>query len=245
MSEQEFKAIIFDKDGTLFHYSEIWHPVLKRVFNNHLPPHLKEKDLDEILAHLGLPSPNEVDVKGILFNKNNFIKWIKAYNFIRKKDIKLGQVKKLHTYRKEIYAPNIELVLESIDFTKVQNLFKALKQENYIISVVTCDSLKHAKLFIEKMGLEPYIDFVAGKDSKFNKKPKPDATQAICKKFNLKPSEVVVVGDSMVDMKFAKKSKVGYTIAVLTGHKVNKLHSHSDVVYDNIFNIYDDKKIFR
>jgi len=54
-----------------------------------------------------------------------------------------------------------------------------------------------------------------------------------------------MVGDTITDMLFAKRSKAGYTIALLTGSNDRKrLRPISDVIYADISALLQDKRIF-
>ncbi len=244
MGKQQYKVIIFDKDGTLFNYTEIWYPIIKNIFSSNAKKELSSKDLDSIMKKIGLPSPNSLDAKGLMFRRKNIIKWLKLLLFLRKRDLNIYYIRKIYKDRHTVIPKIIREELSKIDFAAVQKLLSDLKHLNYKIALVTCDNKENTQAFIDEMKIGQYLDYVATSSSDFNKKPSNDAAKIICEKFNVKPQQIVVVGDSVVDMKFAKNSKAGYAIGVLSGESTVKLRKYTNIIYKSILNIYDDKNIF-
>ncbi len=244
MGKQQYKVIIFDKDGTLFDYTKIWYPIVRKTFSSNSNNKISNKDLDYLMKQMGLPNANSLDAKGLLFKRKNIIKALKVLCFLRKKDLKLYYLKKTYKERHSIIPKIIREELSKIDFAAVQKFLSDLKDLGYIIALVTCDNISNTQAFVDEMKIEKYLDFIATSSSDFSKKPSSDTVNEICNKFNVKPKEIVVVGDSTIDMKFAKNSKVGYAIGVLSGQDNEKLRKYTNIIYKDIINIYDDKNIF-
>ena len=95
------------------------------------------------------------------------------------------------------------------------------------------------------MEITEYISFRRTKDSPTHKKPNPEAIREFCSEFNLESSEVAVVGDTIVDMEFAKEGKAGYAVAVLTGSgDIEGLGEKADAVYPELKDILSDPVLF-
>ena len=63
--------------------------------------------------------------------------------------------------------------------------------------------------------------------------------------FGIDPMKIAIVGDSIVDMEYAKAGGVGYTIAVMTGYgKREVLEKYADVVYDKVGDLASDPVLF-
>ena len=78
-----------------------------------------------------------------------------------------------------------------------------LKQQGYRLAVLTNDEVKSAKYGLKHIGVETLIDYVIGCDSGFGGKPEPHGLLAICRYFDTKPQEAVMVGDTYADRKAA------------------------------------------
>ena len=105
--------------------------------------------------------------------------------------------------------------------------------------------MQSTKICLEHLKIAQYVDFLSTFDDNLAKKPNPEALDAFCMKFSLKPEEVVVVGDAPVDMKFAKKGKSGYAIAVMTGsNDVKRLSRTADILYQNLECLNTDTQLF-
>ena len=135
--------------------------------------------------------------------------------------------------------------LRTLDFTIQQTLFRELKKAGYAIGIITNDNDSSTSIFLSLMGLEKMVDFVSSRDSHYHRKPHPQAFQAFCKQAGIESHEVAMVGDTITDMVFAKRSKAGYTVALLSGSNDRKrLKAISDVVYTDISALLYDKRIF-
>lgn len=242
------KAIIFDKDGTLFNYSNVWHEVIKnsidQAFSN---SNLKRRDKrkKDLIRLLGIDENGNTIASGAIFSHGKYNITKKGLQYCFTNCMFPSTLVKYTKKILEYNNINIEKKIKSMDFSKQKALFKKLKDNGYKIGVVTVDNTISANLFIKYMGIEKYVDFVSTKDDDFANKPKPDSFIQFCKLFDLDPSQVAMVGDTLSDMKYANNSKAGYTIGVLWGaNDLPNLSKYADVVYPNIFHLLTDPVIF-
>lgn len=68
----------------------------------------------------------------------------------------------------------------------------------------------------QALGIAPRLSFVAGYDTGFDAKPSPDCVRAFSAATGVPPSEIALVGDSVIDMRTAHAAGAR-AIAVLTG----------------------------
>lgn len=245
-SVDKLKAIIFDKDGTLFHYAEVWEPILTEAIGDvfaRLGRHGSHAAQVAMLRMLGISEGKNLS-NGLLFTHRKSkiasrylrfcLRWgINPLSMIRSVHIGIAESDKLISSR-----------LLALDFSVQQALFRSLKASGWIIGVVTNDYQSSAELFLQHMGLQEYIDFVATRESPYKKKPHPESFFAFCSQFDLDPSEVVMVGDTITDLRYAKRAKAGYSIAVESGGASRRqLQRHSDVVYANISDLSTDPRL--
>lgn len=243
------KAIVFDKDGTLFDYSSVWHEVIKSSIDkafSESETRNKEKKKKDLIRLLGLDENGKTIATGAIFSHGK-------YN-ITKKGLyycitNLMFPSTLIKYTKKIVEYNnilVEQKIKTMDFSKQRELLSKLKSLDYKIAVVTVDNRVSANIFLKGMGIEKYVDFISTKDDEIANKPKPESFFQFCKMFNLEPSQVAMVGDTVTDMKYAINSKAGYKIGLLWGaNDLLNLTKYADVVYPNIYNLLEDPIIMK
>lgn len=238
------KAIIFDKDGTLFDYSYVWHEVIKASIDKAFEEtneKRKKKRKSDLIKLLGIEPSGKTIATGAIFShgKFNITKKGLRYcitNFMRPSTL-IKYTKKIIEYNNIL----IEEKIKNIDFSKQRELFKTLKEKGFKIAIVTVDNRTSANLFIKYMEIEQYVDYISTKDDDMPNKPKPDSFIHFCSMFNLKPNEVAMVGDTVTDMKYAKNSNAGYKIGVLWGaNDYPNLSKYADVIYPDIYKLLDD-----
>ena len=131
------------------------------------------------------------------------------------------------------------------EFPGIKEIFELLKRNNYVIGIVTNDTVDTTKMFLDYIGIREYVDFIRGKDNLKKKKPSAEAFNQFIKEFNLSAKDVAVIGDTKEDMRFAINGKAGYRIAVLTGSGDEKLLNRmADKVYPTILDIKSDPILF-
>lgn len=247
--EINLKGIIFDKDGTLFDYSSVWHDVIVKSVDKSFEKSnnkLKEQRKKNLITLLGLDENGKTNSKGVIFSHGKFNITKKGLRYcitnLMRPSTLIKHTKNIQNYN-NIF---IEEKIKTMDFSKQRNLLKNLKQLGYKIAIVTVDTRISANIFLKHMGIEDYVDYVSTKDDEFKNKPNPDSFNHFCNKFNLKTKEVAMVGDTFSDMKYGKNSQAGYLIGLLWGaNDFERLNKIADVVYPTIFSLIDDKYIMK
>ncbi|EGG54200.1 hydrolase, haloacid dehalogenase-like family protein, partial [Enterococcus faecalis TX1467] len=111
----------------------------------------------------------------------------------------------------------------------LKQLFLELKRKNYKIGLATSDTLPATMLIMEYLGLTEMFDFIATGD-RYLPKPDADMLQAFCQSCQLKSTEVIMVGDSLVDVFMGTcHGKAG--IGVLTGNCQSTDFENFEVAY--------------
>lgn len=75
---------------------------------------------------------------------------------------------------------------------------KRLKQ-----AVFTYNTHKNARISLETAGIFHYFEVIVGRDDIKNLKPHPDHLKHICEKIDVKPDQIVVIGDTGRDIEAA------------------------------------------
>lgn len=207
------KGILFDKDGTLITFHNLWVQMIDNVIsklltktNQENDKHLKKKLLQAVGVMEGNVSGKEILASGTSYDT--------AIAFQSLLSIDLPE---LHTSIKD---NQLEFTRNHLDLIKgignIKELFKQLKEKGIIIGVVTADDAATTVLTLKKLGIEEDVQFIATADL-YAPKPSPESFHIFCEKFHLKPKEIAMVGDTIVDLQFAKNSHAGYAVGVLSG----------------------------
>ena len=243
------KAVIFDKDGTLFNYADFWGPIVSRKSHEGFSRFsISEEKADELAYSFekifGVDRFKVNHPNGLLFRHDKIFSGVMRLSW---QALKSG----LNPYRVSkvliniIDHINVDKELEEYDFPNVAPLFKALKDRGYVIAVVTNDMSENTMKFLKRMKIDKMVDFLRCRDSGCLNKPNPDSIKELCRAYQIEPSEVAMVGDTRIDMKYGKNGKVGYRIAVMTGCGDRKiLEKNSDVVYPTILDLEHDPVLF-
>lgn len=240
----KLKGIIFDKDGTLFDYAQVWEDVLKENIElsfEAMGKSSKVKAKQAMLHLMGIDNEGACHPKGLVFThrKVQIFRRFLLYCF----RYRINVIKAMRAYHHSVQHSEVLLSrkLKTMDFSLQQRLFAHLKEQGMKIGVITNDNASSTSLFLSLMGIEQYVDFVASRDSRFKHKPNPEAFLHFCNLYDLQPRQVAMVGDTITDMLFAKQAKAGYTIALLSGsNDVRSLSALADVVYPDISHLLND-----
>lgn len=189
------KAILFDKDGTLLKFSDIWvDSIVKYLSKKNLNHDAKKK----LFKKIGVKENNEVEENSILSSETV-------------EDLALIFSEFMDESQEEIYKDIDDFLLEFLKENKseiketcdLKSLFTDLKNRGIIIGLFTSDNYRQAKYSMEYLKLDNFIDFYAAADL-YEKKPATESLEIFKKKYALRDQEIIIVGDSKVDMIFGK-----------------------------------------
>ena len=220
----ELRAILFDKDGTLFDFQATWasftlsfledlsdgDPVLTEVLataigfdqaaRRYAPTSIAISGTPEDMAdHLIPHLPGTPDRRAIV---NNMV--------AASADIPLMEAVPLVPYLADLAGRGLRL------------------------AVITNDAEEPALAHLRAVGVADAFDFVAGYDSGHGAKPGPGQVLAACASLGIDPAEALMVGDSTHDLLAGRAAGSG-TIGVLTGlARHDDLASLADAVLPDI-----------
>lgn len=245
------KGIILDKDGTLFNYGEVWGPILsdaiaKGLAKARMPESRKHECISDFCRVVGVDGNGKTYPDGIIFRHDKLLlATLRILRITFRYHMNPWRVwNSVKAIIKHEGFPTAEQ-LEKIDFPYVEETIKALHDRGYILGIVTTDTDESTDLFLSRMGIKEYISFIRTKNSETHPKPNPEAIKEFCKEYGLESQSIAVIGDTVVDMEFAKEGKAGYRIAVLTGSgDRERLSECADAVYPSLRDIITDPILF-
>lgn len=199
------RAILFDKDGTLFDFGATWNAWAARVLAD-----LSEGDA--ALAHR-LAGAVRFDLgRGVFLRDSPVIAGTNreaAALLAAELDSRSIADIEAHLTRRAAQAPLVPAV-------PLGPLLDALREDGLALGVMTNDAEAAARAHLEAAGVLEQFDFVAGFDSGHGAKPDPAPLLAFCAAAGAAPSEAVMVGDSAHDLLAARAGGLA-AVGVLTG----------------------------
>ncbi len=223
------RGILFDKDGTLIDFNSAWIPAGIKTAQRLCELAGSPQHFDGLIAQAGYQPHNKVLAPESMWACGTTRELLEQW---------------IH----ELGLDNTdELVDENLDFmtevarvhsqpvTDLKALFNDLKNNHCSLGVATMDLASAAKAILERFGVHEQVDFVCGCDSGFGHKPDPGMVLEFCKARDLRPQEVLVIGDTPHDLQMGRAAQVGTVVAVLTGVASREmLEPHADFVLDSI-----------
>lgn len=189
------KAILFDKDGTLLKFSDIWVDSIVKYLSN---KNLSEDAKRELFQKIGVKENNEVEENSILSSETVEDLALIFSEFMDESPEEI--YKDIDDFLLEFLKENNSEIKETCD---LKSLFTDLKNRGIIIGLFTSDNYRQAKYSMEYLNLDSFIDFYAAADL-YEKKPNTESLEIFKKKYSLRDQEIIIVGDSKVDMIFGK-----------------------------------------
>lgn len=206
------KAMLFDKDGTLFDFEETWNAWAKAMLVD-LSGGNVERSI-ELGAAIGFDFANgKFDLNSSTIAgtpddiAENLLPLLPGRDF---NDLVI------EINNKAAKAPQAETV-------PLKPFIQKMRELGVKIGVATNDAEMPARAHLASVGVERSFDFIAGYDSGFGGKPEPGMCLAFAEAMGVDPDHCVMVGDSTHDL-FAGRAAGMRTIAVLTG-----MAGHSDL----------------
>lgn len=195
------RAILFDKDGTLLQFTEGWVDSIVGFLENKI---LDDNKKREVFREIGIREDGGVEKNSILSSETAMDL---AIIFSKYLDEDLDEIYgELDDHLLNYLKKNNKFIRETCDLRK---LFEALRDRKILIGIFTSDNYRQAKYSMEYLGLDSFIDFYAAADI-YKKKPNKESLEVFKKKYSLEDQEIIIVGDSRVDMVFGEDTvKVG------------------------------------
>lgn len=225
MSKPEIKAILLDKDGVLLDFQKTYGFATRKIITR-----LSDGDGDVLQAlardvGFGL-CDNSIHPQSPLvagYAEDFCGVWAKVLNIANDREfqVKIDLMYKRFTEKDAVLIVGVGAVLG------------ALKPE-YKIGVATNDTEACARAQLDYADMLQYFDFLKGYDSGYGAKPGTGMAVAFFELMEMEPENVVMVGDSIHDMNFARDAgmvAIGISTGPLPGEE---LFPHADFSIDSM-----------
>lgn len=225
--------IIFDKDGTLIDFDAFWvsvsvkaiEYVLREVGREDIP-------VEDILLAIGVKN-GVTDIDGKLCGGTYLeiaeLIWgvIAAHGCDEPRD----KVVKLAIDGYNICADEGKVVPTSDGLV---DYLKALKERGIKLALVTTDNAYITELCLKTLGAYELFDKIYPDDGEHPTKPDPYYADRLMSEFGVKKENVIMVGDTMTDVRFAKNAGI-MAVCVARNEKLTaRLAPYADRVIEKI-----------
>jgi phosphoglycolate phosphatase len=228
----KFKAILFDKDGTLIDFAGTWFALYERLAL-------------EVAGGNTLEAARLMDIGGYDAKRGAFKAGsemaagttsglVKLWTNHQSGDVFDRWKARLdEAFTSE--GPQFAVAISGLEAT-----LSHLHGSDLALAVVTNDVELAARRTVQKLEVEHFFSAVIGYDSVPNPKPAADPVHLACKLLSISPHETVVVGDNLHDIEMARNAGAGAAIAVLTGTTSREdFGDHPDAILESIANLPD------
>lgn len=234
--EVSAKAVAFDKDGTLFQAIPFWQEI-DRLRRNKFLQITGEKYQSRWEKAFGFVHPNEVDFKGLIavapeedeiIVTASLLYQITEYPWHRCKEI---AVQIFEESNREL---RVKEAFQTI--AGVESFITSLYNEGFFTGILTSDNKERTKECVNLLNIPP-LHFLCTPEDVSNGKPHPEMIIKTCEQLRIQADELIMIGDTVVDVKMAKAAG---SIAVGIAnheHAVEELMPYADFIIRSYANI--------
>ena len=206
------RAILFDKDGTLFDFRRTWLAAYRGAAAELAElAGLRPWFVDALLARHGY------DPAGGTFTAESPLLWATTHDLAALWSAEpelaaIGDVERRLERRfsdLDAYPP--------VPLTDLVGLFERLRARGLKLGIATMDGTAATEATLVRVAARELVDFLACCDGGHRRKPDPGMVLGFCAAVGVAPREVAVVGDHLADLAMARAAGAGLAIAVLTG----------------------------
>lgn len=203
--QNKFDGFIFDIDGTLTSTNQLIFDSFNHIAKKYLNKTLSE---EEIISLFG---PTEGQIFEKLFGEKHLDVGEDYYKFYSD-----------NHFMADIYPGLKEILAE-------------LKKKNYPLGIFTGKGRESSMITLTKIGVDKYFDLVVTGDDVENHKPSPEGILKFVNKFNLNKEKVLMIGDSVGDVKAARDAGVKIASVLWDSYAAEKVKEmESDYYFHSV-----------
>ncbi|MDI6766628.1 MAG: HAD-IA family hydrolase [Bacteroidota bacterium] len=200
-------CIIFDLDGTLTRTNELIFATFNHVTKKYLD---KFYSSEEIIKMFG--PPEEITIERLVGKERYVEAMDEFYNFY------------------ETHHPRMANA-----FRGINEILEFLKSEGLILAIFTGKGKRTALIILEKIGIKNYFDMIITGSDVINYKPSADGIHKVMTRFGLEHEQVLMVGDSVADVKAAHEAGVKIAVVLWDSYGKDKvLQMESDYIFHDV-----------
>ncbi len=232
------KAIIFDKDGTLIDFDSFWVTISLSAIA-HILKELDREDIpsDELILALGVKN-GITDIDGILC-KGTYEQIALVLNEILQKHGCIADPDDMVKMVVDAYNQNADSGIIRATCDNIRDVLCKLKNEGIKLFVVTTDNSEITHKCLLSLGIEDLFDKIYTDDGKTPVKPNPACVFEISNSFGIDIDNIVMVGDTMTDVTFAKNAGIRVIGVGSNSQNRQRLGGYADAVVPDVSYVFD------
>lgn len=201
-------AILFDKDGTLVDFQRTWGPAVHSVMQGLAAG--RRSIYERLAAASGFVESEQRFLRDSLLIAHPIGVWGPLWAQV------VGREADPHFLTEVNRQLCDETTSHLVPIGEPGKLMAVLASRGYRLGMISNDAEMTVRAHARKLGIDRVLQFVAGYDSGFGSKPEPGQILAFAKAASVAPSQVAVVGDTVLDL-IAARAAGAMAIGVLTG----------------------------
>ena len=223
--------IIFDKDGTLLDFDQMWGGWALEIARR-LEQASGKPLIDLLSTTWGFdPITKHVEPDGELAGKTLAYLHDLTLNTLRADGFNGDAAARV--VAAAWHLPDSMSLVRPI--SNLQSLFSNLHSRNIKIAIATLDDRAPTQTTFAELGMLKYVDALVCADDGVQLKPAPDMILKVCSDLNIQPSHCMMIGDSVSDLQMGRNARVGMTVGVLTGlSNAEKLKPYADHILNSV-----------
>ena len=160
----------------------------------------------------------------------------KRGHFIGEKYLQISEGKK-NKILSELRTIQFDNINEYKLMTGIKELLKFLKKNDYTIAITTGSSKEFVKTILQFHEVETYFKVIISGEMFSKSKPDPECFEITLRKLNIKPSDVIIIEDSIAGVSAAKKA--GCKVFGLLTYLEEKHLKEADNIFKNHLEILE------
>ena len=225
------QAIIFDKDGTLIDFDAMWDG-----WTIHLADQLHQASRLDVREAMCLAMGYDINSKKVLAGSmlaSNPMTRLYDLTIETMQSLGLSELTAAKLVEQVWCIPDPVLLARPI--TDMRTLFSQLTEQGIKVAIATADDRAPTQAMVDAFDVGEYISSMVCADDGISSKPAPDMVLSLCKQMDLEPSKVMVIGDTISDLKMAHAAGAGLAVGVLSGVSSTKdLVELADVLIESV-----------
>jgi phosphoglycolate phosphatase len=218
----DLKAILFDKDGTLFDFRKSWGQWAASLLAHLTTDPAEQQRLGAAIGY---------DLHGQIFAPDSPVVAATPSEIAA---VLAPHYAALTADQLEIRMNTLAAEAQMIPAVPLAPLLAQLRARPLKLGVATNDTAAPAHAHLAQAGIAGFFDLVLGCDSGFGSKPHPGMLLAFANHTGLAPAQIAMVGDSTHDLHAARAAGM-IAVGVLTGIAGRaELAPHADVLLPDI-----------